>query len=392
MPNHSMQDRIAPLHLQPLRWLAYICVAGYHRVAYRVRFWGRLPRRRGPAIVVSNHQHEIESPVVVSDLALTSFAWRYPIFTVSSRRMYEPGFFAERVPWLTIFRTVNLGWLFAALGMRPIENELQQRPFASVAHALAGHGALDVNDVFTEKALERFPPDVRTASDILAARHFGFARSYVRMNELRDPYKSRIMQQTRSDIESDIAHFEDLARDGATIFLTPEGFYSGDGRMQRLRGILSRLQPLATTWLAALSYDPYDAPRLTMLYRVLPAVDGIPLDVQLKARRPVTASALVCTYLAQHPHAADTAVLASVREQLAALPAHAFIVPELRDRTEETVRRVMTNLRRTGTHHPQFEAKVDMIAYQRNFHEETLEGLIALQGGSDDTRGDIGTA
>lgn len=375
MKPHSIQDRVAPLYLQPIRWMAVISVSSYHRIAFRIRSWGTLPHRRGPAIVVSNHQHEIESPVIVADLAMRSLSWRRPIFTVSSRRMWEPGFFAERVPWLTVLRTTNLGWLFGSIGMQPIENELQQRPFASVAHSLAPHGALGVGEVFTEKALERFPADVRTIHDILAAKHFAFARSYVRMNELKEPYKSEIMQRTRDDIERDIAHFENLARDGATIFLTPEGFYSGDGKMQRMRGILPRLQPLTKTYLAAISYDPFDERRLTMLYRVAPAVDGVPLDVQLKALRPITTSALVCTYLADHRDASDQAVLESVRKQLAALPAHAFVVPELRDRTEESVRRVLGHLRERGGTHPQFHAKVDMIDYQRNFHEETLEGL-----------------
>lgn len=378
MKAHSLQSRVAPLWLQPLRWMAITSVPIYHRIVFRVRAWGSLPHRRGPAIIVSNHQHEIESPVIVGELSVRSFSWKRPVFTVSSRRMWEPGFFAERVPWLTMLRTVNLGWLFGSIGMQPIENELNQRPFASVAHALAGHGALDIRDVFTEKALPRFPPDIRTTGDILLAKHFSFARSYVRMNELKEPYKSEIMQRTRDEIESDTAHFENLARDGATIFLTPEGFYSGDGKMQRMRGILPRLQPLTKTYLAAISYDPFDERRLTMLYRVEPAVDGIPLDTQLKAVRPITTSALVCTYLADHRDASDEAVLQSVREQLAALPAHAFVVPELRDRTEESVRRVLANLRKRGGTHPQFHAKVDLIDYQRNFHEETLEGLRGL--------------
>jgi hypothetical protein len=279
------------------------------------------------------------------------------------------------VPWLTILRTTNLGWLFGSIGMQPIENELQQRPFAGIAHLLSPHGTLDIRSVFTEKALERFPAGLRTTADILAAKHFSFARSYVRMNELKEPYKAEIMQHTREDIERDIAHFENLARDDATIFLTPEGFYSGDGKMQRMRGILPRLEPLTETWLAAISYDPYDERRLTMLYRVVRAVDGVPLETQLKATRPITTSALACTYLADHPDASDDTVLQSVREQLAALPPQAFVVPELRNRTEECVRRVMENLRKRHGSHPQFDAKVDMITYQRNFHEETLEGL-----------------
>jgi hypothetical protein len=379
MPNRTLQDRVAPLYLQPLRWLACSCVSCYHRIAFRVRIWGKLPYRRGPTIVVANHQHEIESPVIVADLAIGSFSWHRPIFTVSSRRMFEPGFFAERIPWLTLFRTINLGRLFSAIGMQPIENELSQRPFGSIAFIVSAQQDRGVSDVFTDKTLERMPAGVRTLRDILRAEHFTFARSYVRMNEIREPYRTEIMAAMRAEVERDIEHFENLVRDGATVFLTPEGFYSGDGRMQRLRGILGRLAPLATIWLAAVSYDPYDERRLTMLYRVLPAIDGVPLDVQLKARRPVTTSALVCTCLAEHPDASDESVRDSVHAQLAALSPQAFVVPELRDQTEETVRRVLGNLRRNGAAHPQFKAKIDLISYQRNFHEETLEGLRTLE-------------
>ena len=377
---------LAPLYLQPLRWLTYACVAVYHRIAFRIRMWGRLPVRRGPTIVVANHQHEIESPVVVADLAITSLSWRYPIFTASSRRMFEPGFFAERIPWLTIFRTVNLGGLFASIGMQPIENELSQRPFGSIAFFFSRDRDPGVREIFTEKTLERIPPDVRTLRDILAAKHFSFARSYVRMNEIREPHRTEIMRAMRGEIERDIEHFENLVRDGATVFLTPEGFYTGDGRMQRLRGILSRLAPLAATWLAAISYDPYDERRLTMLYRVLPAPDGVAIDLQLKGSRPVTTSALVCTYLASHPEADLAEVLQGVKTQLAALPRQAFVVPELRADPRPAVERVLRNIRAFGRKHPQFPRTPDMIEYQRNFHEETLDGLTALAASAGEHR------
>jgi hypothetical protein len=368
--------RIAPLYLQPMRWMAYVSVAGYHRIAYRIRSWGQLPRRRGPTLIVANHQHEIESPVIVADLGLRSLAWRDPIFTVSSRRMWEPGFFAERVPWLRIAREANLGWLFGSLGMQPIENELQTRPYASIAYTLIGlHGDLSVASVFRDRVLSQLPPGVDKLSDLLSARYFAFARSYVRIPDIVEPYRDAVMRATRTQLDADIAHFEDLQRDGATIFLTPEGFYSGDGKMRPLRGILAHLVPLATVWLTAISYDPYDAKRLTVLYRVTPAREGIALDLQLKAARPVTTSALVCTYLADHPNASDADVLHAVREQLAALPPPAFVVPELREQPAIAVRRVLENLRRVGNKHPQFPRTDDMIAYQANFHAETLQGL-----------------
>jgi len=384
---------IAPLYLQPLRWMAYVSVACYYRVAYRIRSWGALPRRRGPTLVVANHQHELESPVIVADLGLRSFSWRDPIFTVSSRRMWEPGFFAERIPWLAVAREANFGWLFGSIGMQPIENELQSRPFASVAYTLIGlSGDVPVETVFREKVLAQLPRGVGKLSDLLTARHFAFARSYVRITEILEPYREVVMRATRASIDADIAHFEDLQRDGATIFLTPEGFYSGDGKMRPLRGILARLVPLATVWLAAISYDPYVRTRLTMLYRVTPARDDLPLDTQLKAARPVTTSALLCTWIATRERAfAARDAFAGVARGLLDLPPAAFVVPELRTNLEAAVRDALRGLVRRGTlraqgdayeltqerTHPQFPRTQDMIAYQANFHAETLEGLAA---------------
>ncbi|HTV91601.1 MAG TPA: hypothetical protein VMG98_02695 [Verrucomicrobiae bacterium] len=377
MPRNVIHT-VSPWYLQPMRWMAYVSVASYYRIAFRIRSWGALPLRRGPTLIVANHQHELESPVIVADVGLRTLAWRDPIFTVSSRRMWEPGFFAERIPWLRVAREANFGWLFGSIGMQPIENELQTRPYASIAYTLIGlYGDLPVESVLRERALVALPPGVRNLSDLLTARHFAFARSYVRIPDVLEPYRDAVMRATRTQLDADIAHFEDLQRAGATIFLTPEGFYSGDGKMRPLRGILARLAPLASVWLTAVSYDPYDAKRLTMLYRVTPAREGIALDLQLKAARPITTSALVCTYLAEHPNATEPEVVQAVNEQVAALPPAAFVVPELREQPASAVRRVLENLRRMGRKHPQFPRTQDMIVYQANFHAETLEGLAA---------------
>jgi hypothetical protein len=238
--------------------------------------------------------------------------------------------------------------------------------------------------------LSQLPPGVDKLSDLLSARYFAFARSYVRIPDIVEPYRDAVMRVTRTQLDADIAHFEDLQRDGATIFLTPEGFYSGDGKMRPLRGILAHLVPLATVWLTAISYDPYDAQRLTVLYRVVQAREGIALDLQLKAARPVTTSALTCTWIASRegsftaPEAA-----AAVAEQLQHLSPSAFVVPELRTNLDAAVARVLREMVRRNTlvlrdgaytlgaqrTHPQFPRTDDMIAYQRNFHAETLEGL-----------------
>lgn len=383
--------KTAPIWCQPLRWLTVGSICVYYRLAYRIVDWGSLPSRRGSTLIVANHQHEIESPVIVAMLAWRTRAWRYPIFTVSSRRMWEPGFLAERIPWLTfLLRSVNLGPLFSAIGMQPIENELHTRPFASLAYTLRErYGDLAMETVFRTRALERLPRGIRLLSDLLAPAHFQIGRTTVTLSELNEPYRHEALEATREQLEADLGHFEALARAGATIFLTPEGFYSGDGKMQRLRGVLSRLQPVAHTWLTGVSYEPFAQRRLCMLYRVQRAVDGIPLEIQLKRLRPVTVSALLATWLRTRSEPfTQSQAGAAIERQLNDLPPALFVEPQLRRHPESVTRAALAGmvrlgiLRREGSDyalagrrtHPQFPRTTDMIEYQANFHEETLEG------------------
>lgn len=390
------RERAVAFAMHVARWTAYFSVSGYYGTVCRIRRWGSLPRRRGPSLVVANHQHEMESPVIVAALAIQSLMLRRPMYTISSRRMWEPGFFAERIPWLQpVMRTVNLGWLFAGIGMQPIENELHSRPFVSIAHALhVAHGDLPASSVFRERALTRIP-GVASIADLLAPQHFVAARSVVSLSELREPYRAEMLAHTRAQLDADIAHFEDLVRSGATVFLTPEGFYSGDGKMQRLRGILGKLAPLARIYIAAISYDPFVGRRLSMLYRVREAAPGFALEADLKRTRPVTTSALLGTWLRERTsNLREDDAIRAVTSQLRELPGEAFIDPDLARDPARMTRAALSGmtrlriLRREGDsyvltqtrRHPEFPRTEDMIAYQANFHAETLDGLRTAQG------------
>lgn len=374
--------------MQPVRWLGCFSVSCWYRVAYRTRAWGSLPRKRQASLLVANHQHEMESAIIVGDQTIRSLSWRRPINTVSSRRMWEPGFFAERIAWLRpIFRTANLGWFFAGLGLQPIENELHSRPFVSIAYALTQlHGDLPAAQVFHERALARIP-NVASVRDLLAPANFDAARGTVSLSELNEPHRAELLAQTRTQLEADIANFEQIVRRGGTIFLTPEGFYTTDGKMLRFRGILSRLTPMARVYAVGISYDPFIEGRFTLLYRVREADAGIPLETSIKRTRPVTVSALLAMYLHECKTAfSDDDAIAAVRTHLEQLPEYLFVEPNLaRDpaRMTRSALRGMMKLRmldRFGNRyaltgwrrHPQFPKTDDMIAYQANFHAETL--------------------
>ena len=75
-------EHLRPAHEQRMFLLAliYLVRVPYRSLRLRVRQWGRLPFRRGPTILIANHQQEDESEVVVLR-ALLQGPWNKPIFT-----------------------------------------------------------------------------------------------------------------------------------------------------------------------------------------------------------------------------------------------------------------------------------------------------------------------
>jgi hypothetical protein len=357
----------------------------YWRGRMRVRQWGRLPLRRGPTLLVANHQHEDESEILC-ERAFLQGPWRRPIMTASSRRMYEPGFFAARMPALRFARRWNAGPLFLALGLLPLEHELSSRPLASIADTLSrAHGDLALDELFRPEALATVPGAQR-CSDLLEPEYFDGAHAYVKVTLVREPYRRELLDATRAAIEADLAQLRDVLCEGATFFITPEGNYSADGRMRPLRGILEHLAPFADVWLAAIAFDPFRGRRLSLLYRVLRPADPNDLASSLAAARPVTASALLAERfdaLGAVSFTRDDLVdaLSAARD---ALPAGLFVDPELRDAARCVDESLATLAHRRllevadgryrlaeKRHDPRFPLTGDIVAYQRNFLAET---------------------
>jgi MFS family permease len=356
----------------------------------RVRQWGRLPLRRGPTVLIANHQHEDESEIIVERTYLQSRC--RPAFTASSRRMYEPGFFATRMPWLApLMRNVNAGPLFVGIGMLPLENELSSRPLRSLALAIrARHGDLPLEQVFRAEALATVPPGTRTLSDLLTPAQFALGESRVRLSHLLEPYRREALVALRAGIDADIARIVDVVRRGATFFVTPEGFYSTDGRMRPLKGIVDHLVPIARVWFAAIAFDPFRGRRLSMLYRVVEPAGTVDLATLLAAARPVTTSALLATWLlsVDLPFDANEAAegVMRLRDEL---PSGAFVDPELANNARGCVDDALDRMlarglllgdagrcrlspRRTD---PRFPGVADAVGYQAAFHAETVAAL-----------------
>jgi MFS family permease len=359
----------------------------------RVRQWGRLPMRRGPTVLIANHQHEDESEIVVERGYLQGGL--RPLFTASSRRMYEPGFFAIRMPWLApLMRSVNAGPLFVAIGMLPLENELSSRPLRSIAWTLKSrHDDLPLELVFRADAQATLPPGARNLSDLLRPAFFVAGETRVRLAAVNDPYRSELLAALRAGVDADIAQIVDVVRRGATFFVTPEGFYSTDGRMRALKGIVDHLVPIARVWFAAIAFDPFRGRRLSMLYRIVPFEGRANLATALAAARPVTTSALLAQWLlaVDLPFERNEARDGVVRLR-DALPPGAFVDPELARDAQRCADGALETLHKRGTlvadgaryrlgpqrADPRFPGVADTIAYQAAFLDETAAALRAL--------------
>jgi len=375
-----MLTLIVVTHLQ---WLA---------VKIRIRQFGRLPFRRGPTVLIANHQHEDESEIV----ALRSFAqgsWGSSTLTASSRRMYEPGFFAGRLRAFAWMQTINAGPFFRLIGMLPLENELSSRPLRSLAHTLVQkHGDLPLDDVFRDDARATLPPGAHTLHDFLTPRFFVESGRYMKLSFVREPYRRELLAALRAGVNDDIAAIVEIVRRGATFFVAPEGFYSSDGHMRPLKGIVEHLVPIADVWFAAIAFDTFRGRRLSMLYRVVRPADPHQLGASLAAARPVTTTALLAAWMltVDLPFSAREARDAVTRAR-DGVPRGGFVDPELRD-VDRCVGEALANLMRRGTllfdgasyrlttvrRDPRFPLVDDMIAYQAVFLAETLAALQTL--------------
>jgi hypothetical protein len=368
----------------------------YYPIGIRIRQWGALPDPRGPSVLITNHQHVDEGEIVYTRTCLLHPHIR--VTTVNSRRTFETGFIAARLPWTAAFtRRWDLTWLWHGLGILPIENHLHSRALISLVEEIRNaHGDLTLETILSEDVLAPLGLSGLRLGDLWTARHFTRAQTPVKLARLHQPYRREALENFRTTVARDVAAVVDRVREGATLYVTPEGDFTHDGRLRPMRnGITDAVLPIAEPWLCAIAYDPFRGRRLSMLYRILRPADRDDLGTSLAAARPVTTSALLATFLCatDGPFGAAGAQRA-VRVQLDALPRNLFVDPELRRAPDAVVSEALAVLSRRGTlardgplyrltserGDRRFPHVADMLTYQRNMLEETLEAAARLRG------------
>lgn len=374
---------------------ASIARRGYFLTNRRIRRWGTLPRRRGPTVLITNHQHEDEGEVIFAETILRNP--RIPMIAVNSRRTFETGFFAARMPWTApLTRTFNPAPLWRSLGLLPIENHLHSRPLRSLAEEIrARHGELPLATILPDDVLAKLDLAGRGVADLWTPEFFQRGQTWVKLGALKQPYRREALENFRATMTADVAEVVRNVQAGATFYVTPEGDMSLDGFMRPMRnGITDAVLPIADPWLCAIAYDPFRGSRLSMLYRLLRPARHDDLGTSLAAARAVTTSALLATYLCstEDAFAAEDAQRA-VRAQLDALPPIVFADPELHSDPDATTSEALAGLIRMGflrargtlyeltaeRADPRFPHVADMLTFQRNMIVETLAAATRLR-------------
>jgi 1-acyl-sn-glycerol-3-phosphate acyltransferase len=325
-----------------------------------IRVFGRLPERRGPLLILSNHQFDLDS-VVVPALAMLTPPRAVRVRAVASQRLFEPGFLAPRLPvlWRTVLRDPAFARLLAALGVLPMENEPLARSLASLgAEVAARYGDLPLASVLSEPALAALPqhPDGsaggRRLHDLWSPPLVNLRPAATSLLALREPYRGDVRRALRPRLQAQIAAVTDALHRGETVFLTPEGRITADGRLGRMRAALDHLLPAGSgrVHLAAISYDPFRRARPTMLCRLVPPALSGDLTRSLAAARPVTVSQLLAGWLvAEEPTSFGAAEAAgAVRARLAGLPDAAWVPPEMRSRPDAETSAALAAMVRGG--------------------------------------------
>lgn len=368
---------------------AYSVRQVYMKFRIRVRQWGSLPANRGATVLITNHQHMDEGEMITGRTFLLHP--RKPLVMCNSRRTFETGFIAARLPWSARFtRGVNLSALWECFSILPIENHLFSRPLISLAEELqSAHGDLTLDAILPVETLAAFGLAGCALSDLWKLENFMKAQAWIKIAKLKPPYRREVLENLRAVNQRDIAAIAERVRGGATFYVTPEGDFSRDGRMHPMRnGIVGVLAPLADLWLCAVAYDPFRTGRLSMLYRVIRYDDVADIGTSLAAARPITNSALLAAFLCDAPgtFAAEDAIWA-VRARLDTLVSNVFVDPDVRRAPEATVVDALAALVKCRTlivdggryrltahrSNPRFPHVPDMIVFQRNMLDETLD-------------------
>ena len=164
---------------------------------------------------------------------------RFPsVIAALSRRIHEKGYLAQVLPapLAPLLEHVDASGLFVRIGGLPIENQPGARPLRSVATELYRLcGDLPLHVAFRSSAVDAVGPGPASLQVLIGPAFRAAGRRPFRIADIREPYRSRLLRAARATFDADVARISAAVERGAVFVVAPEGGYSSDGRMQRLR-------------------------------------------------------------------------------------------------------------------------------------------------------------
>lgn len=301
-------------------------------------------------VIASNHQRDVDGPMIGTVLVRRRglrFAWPLPYYA-TREDLFRPGILARLTvhwprPVSALLGHVSLAWFFP-LGHAEPMRRVREYTLGEALRALceAGCGNDDYRIVLNargrrELGIDRAVPLhalLMHADPKRLERWWGLRR-------LTLCALARIAPGFRATVDAQLAHFAGRLAEGHSVYFSPEGTLSRDGRLGRIREGFFRLchSRAEPPWIqpAALSYDSLAPGRTRVVIRI-----GNPFRANVDANRcafdaglrraivalePITPSHLLARFLLHGPASftpdelADwfTRGLAALRERNASL-------------------------------------------------------------------------
>jgi len=240
------------------------------------------------------------------------FAMRADSFQVGfiSRIVAHPDWFAR------LLRPISVGPILRAVGVHPLDG-LHLRPAETwIREALGAEGDASAGAFLAPDAVRRIAAESRESADALAARPLSALlawRYFPSLQPLIGPELFRMPARRRAELRVLAAAKRQLAecaawlREGGSLYTSPEGGLSPDGRLGPVRAGLARIlrdaPPDTRVLPIAIVYDFMTTGRPRMWIDLAPAIEGgarLPrLELERRLRTAwLGAARFTCTQLA----------------------------------------------------------------------------------------------
>ncbi|MGH8281063.1 MAG: hypothetical protein ACRESA_09675 [Gammaproteobacteria bacterium] len=229
-------------------------------------------------VVISNHQRDADAPIVGTGLCQRRglrFTW--PLTHFAAREdLFRRGFLSEYVagwPLPQLLGRVPLRWLFEILRTEPIR---RVREFSAAetleAAVAAGLGGNDPAAILNARGQRDFCGRGGALPARLSALRPPTRRALWGLRRLRGAARQKLAPAFRDTIAAQLQGFAALLDAGQSLYFSPEGVISADGRFGRVRAGLRLLCGLTAVpprlLPVALSYDGVGPGRLRVVMRV----------------------------------------------------------------------------------------------------------------------------